>query len=358
MSAVKHSFFDIFPLWRKVDEAIYDANMPDSNALASAAVTECSLENLRAVFTNGEAIYAVTDEDGLCADAAELGCRPVLLADLGNLPVGANVVLFLERTLITVELRRALASAAVLVVPISSFDPDINVGLYTQQLTFRTNYTATCARNRDWVESIAGQSGPLVFTAAASEDGNSRTDLTCWLGNDLRGETCLKPQLGVGDWVSVGTYCEVALVATSFGDSKSFDVSGTADIAGVLVGQDGRATTEGSVRALAGRRLRETMVARGPITLSLEDGKLASVQAGDEDFTEPLLEVISPEYDRYLLELGLGTNGDILPWVNWSLNSQLNEGVGPVHLGFGDGVTGAHVDFLVKDCVYRFREAE
>jgi hypothetical protein len=35
-------------------------------------------------------------------------------------------------------------------------------------------------------------------------------------------------------------------------------------------------------------------------------------------------------------------------------NSQLNEGAGPVHLGFGDGMTGAHMDFVVAECTHRF----
>jgi hypothetical protein len=43
----------------------------------------------------------------------------------------------------------------------------------------------------------------------------------------------------------------------------------------------------------------------------------------------------------------LGSNPGIAGLVDWSVNSQLNEGVGAVHLGFGEGITGAHMDFVI-----------
>lgn len=316
-----------------------------------------ALDNLRPVFPNGEVIYAVSDEDRLAAVAGELGCLPLRLDEIAAIPPGANVLLFLERTFITVQLRRALRSAAVFVVPVSSFDSGLEAALYTQQLVFRTDYAAACARNKDWVQSITSEAGPLVFAGEGPQEGLPRTELTCRLGDNLRADTCLSPHVKAGDWMSVGSYCELALVATSFDDADSFDIDGTVQVAGVLVAQDARATAAGSARCHEGRRLREKMAASGPISLTLKGGKVATVVAGGEDFTDELLAVTSPEYGRNLLELGIGTNHDILPWVDWSVNSQLNEGAGPVHLGFGDGITGAHVDFLVRDCTHRFLPA-
>jgi hypothetical protein len=316
--------------------------------------TAGSLSNIRQVFLNDEPIYAVADEDMLANIAGEFGCIPRRLEDIPTIPSGANVLLFLERTFITVQLRRALGSAAVFVVPISSFDSGLDAALYTQQLVFRTNYTAACARNKGWLESITNEPGPLLFASEGPADGMPYTDLTCRLGDDLRADTCLDPQVKAGDWMSVGSYCEFALVATSIDDSRSFDINGVVQVAGVLVAQDARATPAGAARCREGRRLREAMAASGPISLTMENGRVASVSAGTENYTEALLAVTSPEYGRNLLELGIGTNHDILPWVDWSVNSQLNEGAGPLHLGFGDGITGAHVDFLVRDCTHRF----
>lgn len=47
---------------------------------------------------------------------------------------------------------------------------------------------------------------------------------------------------------------------------------------------------------------------------------------------------------------------NLLPLVDWELNSQLNEGAGTLHLGFGEGMTGAHMDFVVAECEHRFQE--
>ena len=332
----------------------YDSRMSNADTLGPVSIAG-PLGNLRRLFPHGETIYAVADEERLGAVAAEFGCIALGLNDVPLIPSGANVVLFLDRTFITVELRRSLGATAVLVVPISSFDSRLDAALYTQQLVFRTDYSAACARNKDWVESITNEPGALLFTSAGTADSPPRTDLTCRLGDDLRADTCLSPQVEVGAWMSVGSYCEFALVATSVDDARSFDIDGVVQVAGVLVAQDARATEAGAERCRAGRRLREAMIASGPISLALEHGRVASVRAGVVDFTEALLAVTSPEYGRNLLELGLGTNHDILPWVDWSVNSQLNEGAGPLHLGFGDGITGAHVDFLVNNCTHRFQ---
>ena len=315
------------------------------------------LGNIRQAFPNGEAIYAVADEDQLTAAAAEFGCIPLPLGEISVIPAGANVLLFLERTFITVQLRRALSLAAVLVVPISSFDSGLDAALYTQQLVFLTDYAAACERNKGWVESITNEPGVLVFASEEAADGPPRTHLTCRLGDDLRADTCLHPQVEAGDWISIGSYCEFALVATSIDVSRSFDVDGVVQVAGVLAAEDARATRGGAARCREGKRLRDAMAASGPISLAMAHGQVESVRAGAEDFTEALLAVTSPEYGRSLLELGMGTNHGILPWVEWSVNSQLNEGAGPLHLGFGDGITGAHVDFLVKDCTPRFLPA-
>ncbi|MDL4775338.1 hypothetical protein [Actinomadura xylanilytica] len=302
---------------------------------------------LRQIFPEGE-IFVVTDDAELGAHTAGLGLATALLGEVAELPDGASVVLLLRNSLVSRDIRRMFRRFGVLLVPIASFDPALDVARYTFDLVRHTDYERACEWNRYWARNIAGQPGPLVFTGHG-------TGLECAFGDDISADAWMNTRIDVGKWISVASYCEFSLTAPSTRDWRgTFDLNGTVVASGLLVAQDARAREPGAARVRRARRLRAEMVARGPMTLRLREGVLASVEAGGVDFTDALSEVTNPDYELHTLELGIGTNMSLLPRVDWTFNSQLNEGAGPVHLGFGEGITGAHMDFIVAECEHRF----
>jgi hypothetical protein len=313
---------------------------------------------LSQVFPEGE-IYAVTDCEWLGIAAEYYGLESVSLAEAAKLPPEANVVLLLRNSQVNSGLRKALASARVLVIPISSFDPALEAALYTQRLVTITDYQAACAQGRYWVDKLANHAGFLVFADEPDQAPRDccsppRTDLVCSLSDQLTAAAWLEPVLEPGQWVSVGSLCEVSLRADPHEQSHQFSLDGTAVASGVLVARDRHCTPAGDARVRAAADLRRTLVAAAPITLRLDGGVLTEVRAGGQDFTDAVREVTDPDHGFRAIELGLGTNYTVLPEVRWQVNSQLNEGAGPVHLGFGDGVTGPHMDFIVPDTTHRF----
>jgi hypothetical protein len=313
---------------------------------------------LRQIFPEDE-IYLVTDDELLAIAAADHGQAALMLADAEKLPHGANVVLLLRHSLVTVDIRRMFRNAKVLLVPIASFDTSLEAALYTQKLTMLTDYSAALDRSRYWADSIATQAGPLIFSdAAPGEDAGDeeKTHLVCSLGNDINADAWLEPKIGTGQWISVGTLCEFSMTAPSSADwCSAFVIDGTAVAAGVLVARDSRFSEAGHTRIQAAQRLQVELAARAPITLQLAGGVLTSVRAGGEDFTDAVREVTNPEHGLHTLELGIGTNQSVLPHVDWKFNSQLNEGAGAVHLGFGEGITGAHMDFVIAESGHQFQ---
>jgi hypothetical protein len=319
---------------------------------------------IRQVFPAGD-IYAVSDCGSLAAEAARYGLVDLPLADLvadpSKLPPNANVVLFLRRAMVSPELRKRFRQAAVLVVPIASFDPAIETALYSQKLAMHTDFAAACAQGRYWVDSLTSQDGELCFSAAGSggaDGGAGRTELVCSFSDTLSAGAWLEPAIAVGQWVSIGSFCELSMTfRPSPGRPRPFTLNGTAVAAGVLVARDPRFSEAGDVRIKAAGELRRELVAAAPITLRLDNSTLTEVRAGGRDFTDAVREVTNPEYELHALELGIGTNLNLLPDVQWRFNSQMNEGAGPVHLGFGEGVTGAHMDFIVADSAHQFTSA-
>lgn len=305
---------------------------------------------LRQLFPAGE-IYLVSDDESLQQAADQYGLRGVALADAAKLPAGANVVLFLRHDLVSVEVRRLFEDSRVLFVPVASFDPALSTALYTQRLTMVTDFAAARDLGAYWMNGLANEQGPLFFTDPADRAG---TQLTCTLDGELNTDVWLKPTIEPGEWVGVGALCEVSLTPPSLTEWGGYTIEGTAIASGVLVAEDARHPAELDYRFRAARQLQQELTARGQVTLRFEAGVLRRVEAGGQDFTADVLEATNPEYGLHTIELGIGTNLGVLPYVDWRMNSQLNEGAGSVHLGFGEGITGAHIDFVVAECGHSF----
>jgi len=302
---------------------------------------------LHQIFPEGE-IYAVSDCEWMRIAAAYYGLQGVAVEDSSKLPPDASVVLFLRTQLVSSRIRQQFPQARVLVVPVASFDSSLEAALYTQKLVTRTDYVAACAQGRYWVDSITSKPGPLVFRSEV-------THLTCSFSDELSAAAWLEPAIGPGQWVSVGSFCELSFSTPPSRNQESpFSLNGTIVATGVLVARDGHFTEAGDARIKAAEKLRRELVAAAPITLHLADGVLTSVCAGGRDFTDAVRQATNPEHGLQALELGIGTNQSVLPDVLWEFNSQLNEGAGPVHLGFGEGVSGAHMDFIVADGSHEF----
>ncbi|MGH3797045.1 MAG: hypothetical protein ACRDSP_19395 [Pseudonocardiaceae bacterium] len=302
-----------------------------------------NLDNIRLLGDNADVIV-VSDDARLCEELVELGLPTVPWTPDLTVKDGITVVLALCHRLVSRAVRRQFCKAAVLVLPIASFDNSFESIRYTMELAFATDYADTCRRNREWIQLLTDKADPIVRFRGSS------TDLQCRVHDDIRAHTSLELGITPGEWVSIADYCEVSITAPSQADwCGAFTIDGYADAVGVLVAEDSRVTPIGHERIEAAKELRAEFVEKGPVRLELQEGVLCSVVVDGRERLREVSEVTNPEYGLHTLELGLGTNPGISPLVDWNINSQLNEGVEKIHLGFGEGITGAHMDFIVGD---------
>lgn len=59
-----------------------------------------------------------------------------------------------------------------------------------------------------------------------------------------------------------------------------------------------------------------------------------------------LLKKLPGKRELFLTEFAIGLNKEISTHVDFSYNSQVNEGISGVHIGIGDAVNGYHIDFI------------
>ncbi|MFE2970189.1 hypothetical protein ACFXKC_42345 [Streptomyces sp. NPDC059340] len=310
---------------------------------------------LRQIFPEGD-VFAVTDDGALGAEAAELGLKYVPLDEAAGLPDGARVVLLLQHHMISKPMRMFFRRQAVLVVPMASFDGAPDAAAYTLRMTLLTDYLRAASTAAYWIDKLRENAEKVVFGPPRADDADpDATRLVCSLGSALRVDAWPNASIGTGQWVSIGSCCELSITKQpSDVGGDVFSMDGVALASGVLAACDPRVTAAGERRVLEARRLRAEMAALGTIRLSMKDNVLTSVTAGGEDFTERLREVTNPDHGLQALELGIGTNLAVLPEVDWRFNSQLNEGAGVMHIGFGEGITGAHMDFVIPESDHHF----
>jgi len=314
---------------------------------------------LRQLFPHGD-IYAVADDAELGQAAAEQGLIYVPLDQAGELQAGASVVLLLQHQAISRRLRLAFGRHRVLVVPIASFDDSPASAQYTLAMTLRTDWIQAADTASDWIDMLREGAGCLVFgspdplPADAPEAAGMR--LVCSLGPALTVDAWPHAAIGNGDWVSIGSCCELSMTRQpGHAGENTYSMDGVAHAAGVLAACDARCTAAGRERFEQARELRAELTRLGAIRLTMSDNVLTAVTAGGRDFTAQLLSATNPDHGLQALELGIGTNLGVLPEIDWQMNSQLNEGAGVMHIGFGDGITGAHMDFVVSECAHHFR---
>lgn len=292
----------------------------------------------------------IADDPRIVAWLAGAGCKahvldPSTIARLPK-PDRQNVVLVPSSDVSFAfgTLDHFFKGSRLLIVPVAAFDPGFDAARYTLELVAESDFVTGAAQNAAWLERLNGAEAPLRF---AGENG----ELTCELRERL---IMMKPQLKAklnrGEWEAIGSFFEIALVP----DNEDFFhpgyiVDGRLRVDGVAVARH-RIMPEGlePLHAEAWEffaNLRRD--GHTPLELTIENSRVTGATAGGRDIVEELLRFSNPKRELVLVEMAISNNPGLEPSrLDWSHNSVLNEGSRGIHVAVGDGVTGAHIDFI------------
>lgn len=250
--------------------------------------------------------------------------------------------------------REYFADSRVLIVAGIAFDPSLEAMTYTLEHIARSSFVDAARLNSELLDSVA-TSERIVVTSADAE-------LHCRFGEITMLRPKVEPELEPGEWESVGAYFEVGLVSQPdefmTGIKPGFDVDGEFVADGVSVavhrhvGEEVRAMADGAWSLLRGLE----QAGDFPLRLSVENSVLRKVVTGSgRDIAPELLDFTNAGLGAMLTELSFSSNAAMRPeGIDWSVNSQMNEGAIGVHLAVGEGLTGAHIDFIAVDATTRF----
>lgn len=78
----------------------------------------------------------------------------------------------------------------------------------------------------------------------------------------------------------------------------------------------------------------------------IKNNKAVELNLDGTEHLENLKKIAGNIRSSDVTELAFGLNDCIFNSIDWNINSQINEGCSGIHLGFGDGKTGIHMDFI------------
>ena len=243
------------------------------------------------------------------------------------------------------ELRDALKNSAVLLIPLLAFSYDRPAIEYLIERLKTLDFSAACKQNKRAIEFVQHVDVPInVLT-----DGCA---LTIELGNnpDVFAPK-LEPSISKGEWISIIQFLEIGLVPNE--EDTSFNVNGKLSCNGVSIAHHLHAHYEYGSKAEKAWDILNNYQSNGkfPIVLEIKNSKMIAIFTNDG---ENILEHIKPFTDEVmqgrLTEVAFGSL-ELSNNINWSINSQLNEPAGGVHIALGAGETGAHIDFVSSKAI-------
>lgn len=270
-----------------------------------------------------------------------------------GLPAGAlnNVVMLpihYRRTPPGAIIEAALGGAALLAVPVASFCRSERGALYFLERLASVNFEKCIDSVAEWLDVIA------MADSIRMVDG--QTDITVSLSDDVYLMGPKTSQLiHRGEWASIAQYLELGLVSYRAATVPHHQMEGRLAADGVCISYHRYAPdyVEDIVDD-AWKYLMNVKIRNGdaPIIVTIDGSKMVDATCGDDRIYNDLMRFANKSSHPYVGEFAFSTLSlEDSSQINWSINSQFNEAVGGMHIGIGNGVDGAHIDFVASRAV-------
>ena len=298
------------------------------------------MESLRPIFDGAEPVFvAESDQVGKLFEARDLEHLSIHEMIERRPP---DVVLVVERLetmrALHKEMHEATDQSRVLLLPACSFDPSPEVVAYSLDLLAASDFERAVSRNRVWRQVLSRHPSPLVFRRPGSD-----AELTCHLLGDVRVHCATEVVLPRGEWEGPAGYFEVEMELFD-AQARYFSLEGELVVDGLLAAKSSNMAADlEPLHDEANDLIRERGGPAG--RLRAADNRIVAFEIGGDDITDRLARLTGEMYERAFLEFSIGTNSVSAP-VDWSVNSILNEGLAGIHVAIGDGIGGAHIDFV------------
>lgn len=235
----------------------------------------------------------------------------------------------------TFELAKLTVRKRCIFFPLHVFEASIDNASYSLECFLKSDITRSLPEQRKALELVNSKS-PLTLVGHGTQS-------TVTISNDAVPYAILEEDVQ-GDFVhSVAEFFEVHFAHLKQQDPCPFLVSGEFLVFGMLAVLRRADSVPIGIKALLNTLRGE--VASKQALLKVSNNVVRSFKVDGRDYIDLIQRAAGPR-GANLTEFAIGVNRAVTPLVDFSINSQMNEGVSGVHVAVGDGTTGYHIDFL------------
>lgn len=304
---------------------------------------------LRKLYKTGELPAIISDSSVLLNKFSAHGFKTIsidsLCGDPSLAPSEAVLITATPSKYPNIPLMDSLKNSATLFIPLLAFAYDDSSINYLIEKLLILDFEKACSRSLEVVKLIQNLDGPIYV---ASEDCR----LTIELGQEVDiFAPKLIPEILKGENISIIQFLEVALTPNE--KFTAFNVNGTLLCDGISIAhhQHSHLTTGPMADAAWNIFKLERQKENFPLKVEVVNSEIIAVRNRNEvDLLDRILPFTDEIMRSQLTEVAFGSL-EQSPNTDWTINSQLNEPAGGVHLALGSGETGAHIDFISSGAV-------
>lgn len=284
-----------------------------------------------------EEFSIIADSVELLGKCSQLGFKTANISNTDTLPKNSIIFSFTnDAAKLTFELAKHTKNKKSIFCAAQVFDPSIESALYSLQLLLESDFEQALKTQRSVLNMLNSHENFIL-------DGNE-TNARVKIFPHAQPYGLIAEDIENEFVQSVAEFFEVHYAHMNPLEPCPFSVSGTFKVSGLLIvlRKTNPLLPEGLSNSL---KWLSDLLSRNGAFLSVKDNSITSLKINNQDHIK-LLDLAAGPRGLKLTEFAIGVNDSIEQSIDYSINSQLNEGIRGVHLAIGDGSSGYHIDFL------------
>ncbi|WP_157383956.1 hypothetical protein [Pseudomonas asplenii] len=281
-------------------------------------------------------VSILSDSEEILVFAHKIGLSAIELLSTSTPPQNSVVITLsdagakhtLDVAKYTDDLRCVFCAAQV-------FTPSTEVATYSLERLFESDFSEALAQQERYLKllenhktlKISGEksSGALKIRENANPYGLIRSDIE-------------KPFIN-----SVAEFFEVHYAQMKQSEDCPFSLDGKLIVSGMLVVHRKRQPHAEDKHNELMQLLQETSKKEAQLTIT--NNKITSFIVDKQEYVKLITQAAGPRGGA-LTEFAVGVKKQIAEHIDYSKNSQMNEGIDGIQVAIGDGSSGYHIDFL------------
>lgn len=287
-----------------------------------------------------EEFWILADSTAFVNECAHRGLKSQDIKEINKLPLCSIIFSFSNAAAkFTLEVANATPAKRAIFCALQVFEPSLRCANYSLDLILKSDFNRALERQRVILNMF-----------------NSGREFNI-LGNGSRGQLTLieqaEPYALIAEDVSgsfihsVAEFFEVHYAHMRPQEPCPFIFNGTLRVSGILtVLRKPNSLLPLDIKVKL-ERLSDAIVKHAGF-LTVTDNKMTSLMVGNDEYID-VLNAAAGNRGTELTEFAVGVNDEIAMLMDYSMSSQMNEGIAGVHVAIGDGSSGFHIDFLCPE---------